>query len=66
MADPMRECPDCRGRRRPCSTCNGRRIVPGEPRDDSEAARVRIAQEIERDGLAAVYARLSDPDRSAD
>lgn len=59
----MRECPDCGGRRVPCATCEGLRIVPGEPRDESEAARVRITQSIWRDGLRATYERLRDSQR---
>lgn len=54
----MRECPQCRGKRIPCSLCHGKRIVPGKPKDESEAARVGIAQAIWRDGLGAVYKRL--------
>lgn len=54
----MRECPQCHGRRVPCDLCNGRRIVEGDPKDRSEAARVGLAQEVERDGLHAVYERL--------
>lgn len=61
MNEPeMRTCPDCRGRRKPCATCNGRRIVPGPPRDGAERARVTLAQAVERDGLDAVYQRLRE------
>jgi hypothetical protein len=54
----MRECPQCHGRRVPCDLCKGRRIVEGEPTTGSEAARVSIAEAVERDGLHAVYERL--------
>lgn len=54
----MRECPQCHGKRKPCDLCKGRRIVEGEPESKSEAARVRIAEAVERDGFRAVYDRL--------
>lgn len=41
---PMRECPACRGKRVPCLTCGGWRIVEGEPESSEEAARVELAR----------------------
>jgi hypothetical protein len=56
----MRECPDCGGRRVPCATCQGRRIVEGEPRSEAEASRVRIAESVLSRGLRETYERLRD------
>jgi hypothetical protein len=61
----MRTCPNCHGRRQPCDVCNGRRIVEGDPATADEAARVAMTEEVERDGLGAVYDRLSGEDREA-
>jgi len=60
----MRTCPDCRGKRIPCTTCNGWRFVSGEPTDSHDRKRAANDEQLGRaflDRLARATTTSDEP-----